>query len=79
MRVPGALFWFAPLQRIHTRSPSRKAGASAVLGDHRQCPLLTHSGRPNNTQSMSLSGVERTLGLIGVNVRFLPKADIRLF
>ena len=27
--VPGVLFWFAPLQCIHTRSPSRKAGASA--------------------------------------------------
>jgi hypothetical protein len=29
--VPVVLFWFAPLQRILTRSPSRKAGASAVL------------------------------------------------
>ena len=28
--VPGALFWFAPLQRHRTRSPSCKAGASAV-------------------------------------------------
>jgi len=27
--VPGALFWFAPLQRKRTRSPSRKVGASA--------------------------------------------------
>ena len=27
--VPGALFWFAPLQRNGTRSPSRKVGASA--------------------------------------------------
>ena len=27
--VPGALFWFAPLQRNRTRSPSRKVGASA--------------------------------------------------
>ena len=30
--VPGALFWFAPLQRNRTRSPGRKVGASAVLG-----------------------------------------------
>ena len=30
--VPGALFWFAPLQRHRTRSPSFKAGASAVSG-----------------------------------------------
>jgi len=28
--VPGALFWFAPLQRESMRSPGRKAGASAV-------------------------------------------------
>jgi hypothetical protein len=28
--VPGALFWFAPLQREGMRSPGRKAGASAV-------------------------------------------------
>ena len=27
--MPGALFWFAPLQRNSTRSPSRKVGASA--------------------------------------------------
>jgi len=27
--VPGALFWFAPLQRNRTRSPSRKVRASA--------------------------------------------------
>ena len=32
--VPGVLFWLAPSQRIHTRSPSREAGASAVLGQH---------------------------------------------
>ena len=54
--VPGVLFWFAPLQRIHTRSPSRKAGASAVLD--RRCPLLALSGHglvhrtcPLSTQS----------------------------
>jgi hypothetical protein len=29
--VPGALFWFAPLQRNRTRSPSCKVRASAVL------------------------------------------------
>ena len=29
--VPGALFWFAPLQCNRTRSPSCKARASAVL------------------------------------------------
>ena len=31
VRVLGALFWFAPLQRNRTRSPGRKVGASAVL------------------------------------------------
>jgi hypothetical protein len=29
--VPGALFWFAPLQREGMRSPGHKAGASAVI------------------------------------------------
>ena len=29
--VPGALFWFAPLQRNRTRSPGRKVRASASL------------------------------------------------
>ena len=28
--MPGALFWFAPLQREGMRSPGRKVGASAV-------------------------------------------------
>ena len=28
--IPGALFWFAPLQREGMRSPSCKAGASAI-------------------------------------------------
>ena len=28
--MPGALFWFAPLQREGMRSPGRKAGTSAV-------------------------------------------------
>ena len=29
--VPGALFWFAPLQRNRTRGPNRKVGASAFV------------------------------------------------
>src|SRR5262245_58268398 len=32
-RCPGARFWFAPLQRNGTRSPSRKVGASASKRD----------------------------------------------
>ena len=37
--VPGALFWFAPLQRNRTGSPSPKAGASAS-GRHGLVPLF---------------------------------------
>ena len=44
--VPGALFWFAPLQRNRTGSPSPKAGASASGRLHR--PLRKFlKGLPN--------------------------------
>jgi hypothetical protein len=47
--VPGAWFWFAPLQRNGTRSPSRKVGASAssmsANDQSGHCPSSGHTLR----------------------------------
>jgi hypothetical protein len=69
--VPGALFWFAPLQRNRTRSPSRKVGASAssmsAIGPKRTSIAAPHMSAFGG--KADIDGVQRwhsTRGVVGL-------------